>query len=106
MEEAAKHHKQMVEEGIKGSLTPGKLADVTVLSKDILTVPDEEIRSVRLESTTAVARAFASPALCGMPAPQMQVDPQGRSATVRLAPGSVHVIDVPAGNALKVEELS
>lgn len=62
--------------------------------------------SVRLESTTAVARAFASPALCGMPAPQMQVDPQGRSATVRLAPGSVHVIDVPAGNALKVEELS
>jgi hypothetical protein len=36
------------EEGIKGSLTPGKLADVTVLSKDILTVPDEEIRSARV----------------------------------------------------------
>ena len=33
------------EEGLKGSLTPGKLADVTVLSKDILTVPDEEIRA-------------------------------------------------------------
>lgn len=31
------------EEGIKGSLTPGKLADITVLSKDILTVPEEEI---------------------------------------------------------------
>ncbi len=31
------------EEDIKGSLTPGKLADITVLSKDILTVPEEEI---------------------------------------------------------------
>ena len=31
------------EEDIKGSLTPGKLADITVLSKDILTIPDEEI---------------------------------------------------------------
>ncbi len=36
------------EEGLKGSLVPGKLADVTVLSKDILTVPDEEIRSARV----------------------------------------------------------
>lgn len=31
------------QEDIKGSLTPGKLADITVLSKDILTVPDDEI---------------------------------------------------------------
>ena len=31
------------EEDIKGSLVPGKLADITVLSKDILTVPEEEI---------------------------------------------------------------
>jgi hypothetical protein len=31
------------EEGVKGSLTPGKLADVTVLSRDIMTVPEEEI---------------------------------------------------------------
>ena len=36
------------EEGLKGSLAPGKLADVTVLSKDILTVPDEDIRSARV----------------------------------------------------------
>ncbi|MFO7693187.1 MAG: amidohydrolase [Vicinamibacterales bacterium] len=36
------------EEGIKGSLTPGKLADVTVLSKDILTVPDDEILSAQV----------------------------------------------------------
>lgn len=31
------------EEGLKGSLTPGKLADVVVLSRDILTTPDDEI---------------------------------------------------------------
>jgi predicted amidohydrolase YtcJ len=31
------------EEDIKGSLTPGKYADITVLSRDIMTVPVEEI---------------------------------------------------------------
>lgn len=31
------------QEDILGSLTPGKLADITILSKDIMTVPDEEI---------------------------------------------------------------
>ena len=31
------------EEKLKGSLEPGKLADITVLSRDILTVPEDEI---------------------------------------------------------------
>lgn len=31
------------EEDIKGSITPGKLADITVLSQDIMTVPESEI---------------------------------------------------------------
>jgi predicted amidohydrolase YtcJ len=31
------------EEDLKGSLAPGKLADITVLSRDILTCPDDEI---------------------------------------------------------------
>ncbi|NIM90775.1 MAG: amidohydrolase family protein [Candidatus Aminicenantes bacterium] len=31
------------EEDIKGSLTPGKLADITILSQDIMTIPDDEI---------------------------------------------------------------
>jgi predicted amidohydrolase YtcJ len=39
------------EEGSKGSLGVGKLADVTVLSKDILTVPDEEIPAARVDYT-------------------------------------------------------
>lgn len=36
------------EEGIKGSLTPGKLADITVLSRDIMTIPDDEILSTEI----------------------------------------------------------
>jgi predicted amidohydrolase YtcJ len=36
------------EEAIKGSLTPGKLADVTVLSKDIMTVPEDQIPSAQV----------------------------------------------------------
>ena len=36
------------EEDIKGSITPGKLADITVLSKDILTIPEEEIPSAEV----------------------------------------------------------
>lgn len=36
------------EEGEKGTLASGKLADITVLSKDILRVPEEEIRSARV----------------------------------------------------------
>jgi hypothetical protein len=31
------------EDNIKGSLTPGKLADITVLSKNIMTIPEEQI---------------------------------------------------------------
>jgi predicted amidohydrolase YtcJ len=31
------------EEHLKGSLTPGKLADITVLSRDIMTIPEEQI---------------------------------------------------------------
>ncbi len=39
------------EEDIKGSLTPGKLADITVLTKDITTVPDEEIKTAKVAYT-------------------------------------------------------
>jgi predicted amidohydrolase YtcJ len=39
------------EEDIKGSLTPGKVADITVLSQDLLTVPDEEIMNTEIVMT-------------------------------------------------------
>jgi predicted amidohydrolase YtcJ len=39
------------EEDLKGSLEPGKLGDVVVLTKDILTVPVEEIRSAKVRYT-------------------------------------------------------
>ncbi len=39
------------DENIKGSLTPGKLADITVFSKDILTVPEPDIPSTTIRYT-------------------------------------------------------
>ena len=39
------------EEDIKGTLTPGKLADIVVLSQDILTVAEEEIPATKVDMT-------------------------------------------------------
>src|SRR4026209_1838916 len=39
------------EEGSRGSLKVGKLADMTVLSKDITTMPEDEIRSATVSYT-------------------------------------------------------
>ena len=36
------------EEGIKGSLSVGKLADITVLSKDLLTIPEDQIPATKV----------------------------------------------------------
>ena len=36
------------EESSKGTLTPGKLADIVVLSKDIMTVPEDQIRDAEV----------------------------------------------------------
>ena len=44
------------EENIKGSLEPGKLADITILSKDILKIPEDEIRTTRVVYTIVGGR--------------------------------------------------
>ena len=44
------------EEDLKGTLSPGKLADVVVLSKDLATIPDEEIPSTEVLATIVGGR--------------------------------------------------
>ncbi len=39
------------EEDIKGSITPGKLADITVLSQNLLTVPDDQLLDTEIVMT-------------------------------------------------------
>jgi hypothetical protein len=39
------------EENIKGSIAPGKLADFTIFTKDLMTVPDNELLSTEVAST-------------------------------------------------------
>ena len=39
------------EEDIKGSLTPGKYADIVVLSQDLLSVAEEAIPNTQVEMT-------------------------------------------------------
>ena len=36
------------DEAIKGSLRAGKLADITVFSKDLMTVPEDQIQSAEV----------------------------------------------------------
>jgi predicted amidohydrolase YtcJ len=61
------------EETQKGSLTAGKLADVTVLSKDITTIPADEIPTARVVYTILGGRIAYADAAAGAP-------PAGRSA--------------------------
>jgi predicted amidohydrolase YtcJ len=44
------------QEDSRGSLKVGKLADVTVLSKDITAVPDDQIQSARVTYTIVGGR--------------------------------------------------
>jgi hypothetical protein len=39
------------EESVKGTLSPGKLADIVVLSQDLLTVPEAELTETRIDMT-------------------------------------------------------
>jgi predicted amidohydrolase YtcJ len=59
------------EEHDKGSITPGKLADLVVLSRDIMIIPEEEIRGTRIVYTIVggqvVWRGDSPPVAAGAP---------------------------------------
>jgi predicted amidohydrolase YtcJ len=46
------------EEEIKGSLTPGKLADIVVLSRDIMTIPEDQILGTEVVLTIVGGRVM------------------------------------------------
>ena len=48
------------EDDIKGSLAPGKLADIVVLSQDIMTIPEAEIPDTRVIQTILGGRVAYS----------------------------------------------
>ena len=48
------------EDDLKGSLAPGKLADVTVLSRDIMTIPAPEILGTRVDFTIVGGKVLYS----------------------------------------------
>jgi predicted amidohydrolase YtcJ len=48
------------EEKEKGSLEPGKLADFVILSRDLLSVPPEEIENIQVDATIVAGRAVFS----------------------------------------------
>ena len=50
------------EEDIKGSLTPGKLADITVLTQDILTIDEQQIPATRVAMTIIGGDILYAPA--------------------------------------------
>ena len=48
------------EEDIKGSIEVGKLADFTIFSKDLMTIPEEEIMSSEVLMTIVDGRVVYS----------------------------------------------
>jgi predicted amidohydrolase YtcJ len=53
------------EDDIKGSLRPGKLADVTVFSKDILSIPEDQIPTARVLYTIVAGKVQYTSATAG-----------------------------------------
>ena len=64
------------EDGKKGALAPGQLADLAVLSADYFSIPDEEIK--QLESVLTIVGGkvvYATEELSGLAPPALPVSP-------------------------------
>lgn len=62
MEQALRMHTldaaaTMGEEDIRGSITPGKLADIIALDRDPFAVPVDELRNIKVEYVLTQGRA-------------------------------------------------
>ena len=68
------------EEHLKGSITPGKLADITVLSRDILSIPEQEIPGTQVVYTIVGGRVAFEGAGAGEPHSRLDSPQSGRSA--------------------------
>jgi predicted amidohydrolase YtcJ len=53
------------QDNVKGSITPGKLADLVLLSDDIFTIPAEKIRDVHVLKTILGGKVIFDAAAAG-----------------------------------------
>jgi predicted amidohydrolase YtcJ len=71
------------EQGLKGSIEVGKLADISVLSDDYFSVPEEEIRDIQSHLTVVGGKVvYAGGELAGMAPPPIPETIPGWSPTL------------------------
>jgi hypothetical protein len=61
--------------------------------------------AISVQAASGDASAFASRAVCTMPAATVEADPLGGFVTIRLEPGGVQLLDVPAGALVFFREI-
>ena len=73
------------EEKDKGTISPGKLADVVVLSEDLFRIPPERIKDARVEITIVGGRVVYKPDCWGVPCGAFGDEPAARRTRDRVA---------------------
>ena len=65
------------DEGKKGALVPGQLADITVLSADYVSIPEEQIKALESVLTIVSGKTvYAAAEFKGMSPPPLPVSPE------------------------------